>query len=106
MSEPARQPAEEIEEVSGVVEGPGENLPVVAEPRAIDRPVPVASPAVQVAAVAATGLVAGAATVVAVRRVRSHGLPSVRRSRRRSRSPIDIVASRSFLVDIHLLDRR
>jgi hypothetical protein len=105
MTEPARQPAEEIEEVSGVVEGPGENLPVVADARAIDRPAPVASPAVQVAAVAATGLVVGAATVVAVRRVRSHGLPSMRRSRR-SRSPIDIVASRSFLVDIHLLDRR
>jgi hypothetical protein len=105
MSEPARQPAEEIEEVAGVVEGPGETLPVVAQPRPIDRPAPVASPAVQVAAVAATGLVAGAATVVAVRRVRTHGLPSLLRSRR-SRTPIDIVASRSFLVDIHLLDRR
>ena len=103
MSEPAREPAEEVEEVSGVVEGPGDSFPVVAGPAAVDRP--AASPAVQVAAVAATGLVAGAATVVAVRRVRSHGLPSLRRSRR-SRSPIEIVASRSFLVDIHLLDRR
>jgi hypothetical protein len=105
MTEPDRQPAEEIEEVSGVVEAPPENLPVLADARPVDRPAPVASPAVQVAAVAATGLVAGAATVVAVRHVRSHGLPSLRRSRR-SRSPIDIVASRSFLVDIHLLDRR
>lgn len=92
--------SEAVEEVSGVVEPEGPGRPAVARTQALQRP--AASPAVQAAAMAASGLVAGAATVAAVRRVRTHGLPSIRRSRRRR----GIVTSRSFLVDIHLLDPR
>jgi hypothetical protein len=98
------QPREDadVEEVAGVIAPEPASLPALGGSRELARP--AASPAMQAAAVAATGLVAGAATVVAVRRVRTRGMPSVRRSRR-SRKPAAIVASRSFLVDVHLLDR-
>jgi hypothetical protein len=92
-------------------------LPVLAEVRPIeregsgselDRPA-VASPAVQAAAVAATGFVAGAATVALARRHAARKAnPALRRRRRGKRGTdlIDVVASRSFLVDIHLLSPR
>jgi hypothetical protein len=54
---------------------------------------------------AAGGLVAGAATV-AIARVTRGG--SSRKPTRRSRSkdrPVKVLASRSFLVDVHLIDR-
>jgi hypothetical protein len=60
--------------------------------------------AVQAAAVAVTGFAAGAATVAVVRRHRAR--KASRRGvggRRKDRN--DIRASRSFLVDIHLLNR-
>jgi hypothetical protein len=62
---------------------------------------------VRTAAIAAAGgLVAGAATVAAVRAVRSAGQPRRQRSRRilgRRNEATNIVASRSFLVDVHIL---
>jgi len=62
---------------------------------------------VRTAAIAAAGgLVAGAATVAAVRAVRSVGQPKRQRGRRilgKRTEPSNIVASRSFLVDVHIL---
>jgi hypothetical protein len=61
---------------------------------------------VRTAAIAAAGgIVAGAATVAAVRAVRSAGQVKRQRSRRLGRrpEPTNIVASRSFLVDVHIL---
>jgi hypothetical protein len=62
---------------------------------------------VRTAAIAAAGgLVAGAATVAAVRAVRSVGQAKRPRSRRivgRRSEQSNIVASRSFLVDVHIL---
>ena len=55
---------------------------------------------------AAGGLVAGAATVAAVRAVRSAGQPKRQRGRRilgRRPEQANVVASRSFLVDVHIL---
>jgi len=55
---------------------------------------------------AAGGLVAGAATVAAVRAVRSAAHPKRQRTRRilgRRPDQSSIVASRSFLVDVHIL---
>src|SRR5207248_11419791 len=79
-------------------------LPVFTEVRPVDRAVPAALPAVQAAAAAATGFVAGAATVALVRR---HGARKLARAQRQGpRRPIDmlpVVASRTFLVDVHLL---
>ena len=54
----------------------------------------------QAAAVAAGSFAAGIATVAAVRMGRSVA------SRRRSRRRLPVVASRSFLVDVHLLEKR
>jgi hypothetical protein len=93
-------------------------LPVLADFRPIDREEPageldrpaVASPAVQAAAVAATGFVAGAATVALARRRAARkanpGLRKRRRGKKRGGDLVDVVASRSFLVDIHLLSPR
>ena len=81
-----------------------DGVPVPAAPPAgtVEPVRPAQVPAVQAAALAATGFVAGAATaaVVARRRGRLFG------RRRRGRSAIgEIVSSNSFLVDVHLIRR-
>jgi hypothetical protein len=79
-----------------------DGLPVVAEPRVIEPAQRPLVPARQAAALAATGFVAGAATVAVVHRRRAR----VSRRRRRKASGLgEIVASNSFLVDVHLLKR-
>jgi hypothetical protein len=63
---------------------------------------------VKTAAIAAAGgVIAGAATVAAVRAVAAAGSRSrsPRRRLRRREPPQKVVASRSFLVDVHLLGR-
>ena len=93
-AEPAPEP--EVEVVDG--------LPVVAEVRTIERTSPASLPAVQVVAVAATGFVAGAATVVLARRRSARKVG--RNGRGTARRPVDmlpIAASRSFLVDVHVI---
>lgn len=81
-----------------------ESTPVLAEVRAVQAQSAVALPAVQAAAVAATGFVAGAATLALVRR---HSARKLARSRqpRRALDALPIVGSRSFLVDVHLIGR-
>jgi hypothetical protein len=78
-------------------------LPVLAEPTTIvsqREPAPVA---MQAAVVAATSFVAGVATIAVVR---SHPLRRMR-TRRRRRDVGRVLASRSFLVDVHVLgDKR
>ena len=76
-----------------------QGVPVLAEVRPIERS-PANLPAVQAAAVAATGFVAGAATIALVKRRR------LARARNAPRRPVDmlpIVGSRTFLVDVHLI---
>jgi hypothetical protein len=95
-SEPEPEP--EVEIVDG--------LPVLAEVRTVERAAPAALPAVQVAAVAATGFVAGAATVALVKRRAARKV--VRNGRGGSRRAVDllpIAASRSFLVDVHVISK-
>jgi hypothetical protein len=87
------------EDEGEVVDG----LPVVAEARPIESARPLV-PARQAAALAATGFVAGAATVAVVQRRRARAGPR-RRRRRKSASLGEIVASNSFLVDVHLIKR-
>jgi hypothetical protein len=75
-------------------------LPADAPPPETLRPAPV--PAVQAAALAATGFVAGAATVAVV----AHRRGRVSRRRRRKKGVVgEIVGSNSFLVDVHLVRR-
>ena len=84
------------EEEGEIVDG----LPVVADSRTIEPARPLV-PARQAAALAATGFVAGAATVAVVHRRRNRGS----RRRRRKSSMGEIMASNSFLVDVHLIRR-
>ena len=88
---------------------PGEAEPVRALPLPYEEPAsPVLRGEVRNAAIAAAGgVLAGAATVAAVRAVSAVGTRSRsprRLSRRRGRNE-NVVASRSFLVDVHLLGR-
>jgi hypothetical protein len=93
VSDPDRTDGEEVD-----------GLPVIAEAYEIAAARPAFVPARQAAALAATGFVAGAATVAVVhrRRMRVNG-------RRRRRNKVaglgEIVSSNSFLVDVHLLRR-
>jgi hypothetical protein len=90
-------PPEEHEE-GEVVDG----LPVPAAPAVVEPWLPTAVPARQAAALAATGFVAGAATVAVVSRRRSR----VPRRKRKAKNGLgEIVASNSFLVDVHFLRR-
>jgi hypothetical protein len=87
-----------------VVAGAGQPVRVVE--RSVSTP--VLRGEVRTAAVAAVGgVLAGAATVAAVRAVGSAGARrgSGRRLTRRRERPTNVVASRSFLVDVHLLGR-
>ena len=94
---PDGPPAEDQEET---IDG----LPVLAEVHPIEAAQRPALPAVQAAAAAATGFVAGAATVALVRRWATRKL--ARTQRKMPRRPLDmlpIVGSRTFLVDVHLI---
>ena len=75
-----------------------EEIVAAHDVRALEPARPAALPVAQTAAVAATGFVAGAATVVVARR------RSARRAARRG--ALSVIGSRSFLVDIHLLGPR
>ena len=92
MTEPAEKPTE------------ARPLPVLAEPRVLDRPQPAALPAVVVAG--SVGFLAGVAAWMLVRVLRRpKRSQSVRALRRRRDRGIEITGTRSFLVDVHLLTR-
>jgi hypothetical protein len=96
--------ADVVEELDGpaVAAETTESVPVLSEVRTLAAPAPVMLPAVQAAAVAATGFVAGAATVALVRRHSARKLARAR-SPRRAVDALPIIGSRSFLVDVHLI---
>jgi hypothetical protein len=83
-----------------------EPIQVHALPRESAELLPVRSEAKTAAIAAAGGVLAGAATVAAVRAVGAAAgrRRSPRRPARRER-PSNVIASRSFLVDVHLLGR-
>jgi hypothetical protein len=78
-----------------------DNLPVLAEPRPIQRRPEVSLPAAVAAATG--GFLLGVVTFLMVRVVRRPKSASLRLGRRKK---AEIAASRSFLVDIHLLKDR
>jgi hypothetical protein len=90
-----------VEDEDEAVEG----LPVLAdEARPLGRGSSAGLPAVQAAAVAATGFVAGAATVALVKRRAARKVArSGRSGTRRAVEVLPVVASRTLLVDVHLL---
>jgi hypothetical protein len=95
VSEPLYGDAEG-EEVDG--------LPVVTPELAVEPAPPGLVPARQAAALAATSFVAGAATVAVLSRRRAR-IGRHRRRRKAAGALGEIVASNSFLVDVHLLRR-
>ena len=103
MSVEPQTPAEELAELEETVDG----VPVLAEVRAVEPVAAGVLPAVQAVAVAATSFAAGAATLALVRRHgdRKRSKRAASRPVRRSEEPFEIVASRRFMVDIHLLDK-
>src|SRR3954471_22628404 len=82
-------------------------LLVLAEARVLDRPQPVSMPAAVVAATG--GFLVGVATFVLIKVLRrpftGRRMASRRRKSRRGES-VEVAATRSFLVDIHLLKDR
>lgn len=95
-----------VSEPEEVVDG----LPVLreAEPAtAIERARPVGPVGVQAAAVAGASFVAGATAIAMLRgrkaRKSSRGALRIGRGRRGRR--LDVVGTRSFLVDVHFVDR-
>jgi hypothetical protein len=103
MSVEPQTPSEELTELEETVNG----LPVLAEVRVMEPATPAVLPTVQAVAVAATSFAAGAATLALVRRhgVRKRAKRATGRSARRSGEALEIVASRRFMVDIHLLEK-
>ena len=92
---------------------PEQQLPVLAsEARPIDRPEDrstelaqpiVITPAMQVAAATAASVVAGAAAVLAVKHRRA--ITPRRRRRKNGSEVVKVLTTRSFLVDVHLVDK-
>jgi hypothetical protein len=99
VAEPAENPVPpEVEEADD------RPLPVLAEPRVLERQPPATLPAVVVAG--GVGFLAGVAAWMMVRLLRRpRGAPAVRALRRRRERGIEIAGTRSFLVDVHLLKR-
>ena len=89
-----REPDDEPEIVDGVV--------VLDAPRALEAQRPPLSPMlVQTAAAMGVSMVAGATAVALVHRRRTR---RIARSRRKALAPV--IASRSFLIDVHMLGER
>jgi hypothetical protein len=80
-------------------------LPVLAEPRPVEHPPAVSLPAAVVAATG--GFLLGVATFLMVRVLRRpRPAAAVRLGRGRRGRRVEVAASRSFLVDVHLLKDR
>ena len=81
-------------------------LPVLAEPRPVERPREIALPAA--VAAAAGGFLIGVASFVLVKLLRHpRAAASLRLGRGRGRrKKVEVAGSRTFLVDIHLLKDR
>lgn len=106
MVEPVSEDAviEDAEIVGAEVVIADRRSPVASEPAPLPATRSGASVA-QAAAVACTGFVAGAATAVAVRGARRHRAVRAGRRKGKGGGALSVVASRTFLVDIHMLGR-
>lgn len=103
MSVEPQTPGQELAELE---EETVDGVPVLADVRALAPATTGMLPAVQAVAVAATSFAAGAAMLALVRRhgARKQLKRAVSRPVRRTDDVFEIVASRRFMVDIHLLD--
>jgi hypothetical protein len=85
-----------------------DGLPVLHEPAPVPAERAPAPVAVQAAAVAGASFVAGAGMVALLknRKARKAALRLARGGRRRKGQRLDVLGTRSFLVDVHFVDRR
>jgi hypothetical protein len=86
-----------------------DGLPVLHEPAPVPAARPPAPVAVQAAAVAGASFVAGAGMVALMknRKARKAALRFARGGgRRRKGQRLDVIGTRSFLVDVHFVDRK
>ena len=97
-------PPAESEIEPEVVDG----VPVLVESAGVPAVRPAAEVAVQAAAVAGASFVAGAGVVALLksRRARKKALRLARGGFGRNRGRLDVRATRTFLVDVHLVERR
>jgi hypothetical protein len=102
MSVEQHTPGEQLAEVEEV-----DGVPVLADVRTVTPAMTSVIGAAQAVAVAATSFAAGAATLALVRRhgARKQLKRAASRPARRGGEALEIVASRRFMVDIHLLDK-
>jgi hypothetical protein len=104
--EPSTSP-EGVELAAEVEEEIVDGLTVLAEVRTIERPGAASLPAVQAAAAAATGFVAGAATIALIKRRSARKVARAgKNGSRRVADLLPITASRSFLVDVHVIGKQ
>ena len=103
MSVEQHRPGDQLAQLEEEVDG----VPVLADVRAVAPETTGVIGTAQAVAVAATSFAAGAATLALVRRhgARKQLKRAVSRPARRDGETVQIVASRRFLVDIHLLDK-
>jgi hypothetical protein len=111
VQEPGFEQEPATEEVDAVIVEAEERVVVQSAPLLPTASTRTMVPAVQAAAVAAGGFVAGAAVVSLVGRRHNRALAAGttprRRLLRRSRTQVEalqIISTRSLLVDVHLLD--
>jgi hypothetical protein len=95
--EPEHEAFEEVDAVPVLAEEAGAPLPQVTSAAGVVV-------AKQAAAVAATSFAAGVVTVAVVRAGRS--MRAKRKARRRASHLAPVLATRSFLIDVHLLGTR
>src|SRR5436190_23632117 len=85
-----------------------DGVPVLVEPAPVPAVRPAAEVAVQAAAVAGASFVAGAGVVALLksRRARKKALRLARGGFGRNRGRLDVRATRTVPVDVHLVERR
>jgi len=103
MSVEQHTPGEELAAFEEEVDG----VPVLVDVRTVTPAATSVIGAAQAVVVAATSFAAGAATLALVRRhgTRKQIKRAASRPARRGGEALEIVASRRFMVDIHLLDK-
>jgi hypothetical protein len=107
MEDAADRPLDDATDAQALPPGDDERpLPVLAEARPIERPAPVSLPAAVAAATG--GFLLGVAAFLLVRVLRRPQPARLKLGRGVSRrgQRVDVTATRSFLVDVHLLRDR
>jgi hypothetical protein len=99
--EPEPVPGSDVAPVEEVVDG----LPVLADVRALAPPPIVAIPAVQAIAAAATGFVAGAATLALARRYGARKVARMEHELGLGRGGLPAGQTRRYLVRVYVLGR-